>query len=63
MNRRDDRASDYHDRAADNSSPLSLSLLTSESVYKLVLLVEYLLRWLGKNVARPCMLQLRCLLW
>ena len=45
------------------SASLSLAMLISETVYKLVLLVERSLRWLAKFVLRPCLLQLRCLFW
>ena len=44
-------------------SPLTLSMLISEAVYKLVVIVERALRLLNKFVLRPCLLQLRCLLW
>ena len=44
-------------------SPLPLSLLISEAVYRLVVLVEHLLRWLNRLVLKPCRLQLRCLFW
>ena len=44
-------------------SPLALSLLVSESVYRLVVLVERLLRLLTRFVLKPCLLQFRCLFW
>jgi len=38
-------------------------MLISESVYKIIVFTECLLRWLIKFVLRPCLLQFRCLLW
>ena len=52
----------YDDRAPD-PSPLKLSLLVSEWVYRLVVIVERLIRWTIKYVVRPCILQYRCLMW
>lgn len=54
---------DRKDRMPDHSSPLALSMLISEAVYKLVLLVECVLRWAVKYLLRPCQLQCRCLFW
>ncbi len=44
-------------------SPLALSMLISEAVYRLVLLVESLIRWVAKSVLHPCRLQCRCFFW
>lgn len=54
---------DPKDRMPDCSSPLTLSLLISETVYKLVVLVERSIRLFSKYILRPCVLQFRCLLW
>ena len=43
--------------------PLSLSMLISESVYKIIVLIERTLLWLARFVLRPCLLQFRCLFW
>ena len=42
---------------------VSIAMLISESVYRLVVLVETLLRWSTRFLFRPCLLQIRCLLW
>ena len=44
-------------------SSLALSLLISETVYQLVLVVERVIRWGVKYLLRPCRLQYRCLFW
>ncbi len=43
--------------------PLSISMLISEWVYKLVVLIERTIRWIARYIFRPCLLQVRCLLW
>lgn len=45
------------------STSVTFSMLISEAVYKLVIVCERSIRWLDKFVLRPCMLQIRCLLW
>lgn len=45
------------------SSTVSLSMLVSESVYRLVVIVERLIRWFGKNIYRPYWFLFRCLIW
>ena len=45
------------------TSSVTFAMLISETVYKLVVLVERILRWVTKSILRPCMLQFRCLLW
>ena len=52
----------YEERPPD-PSPLKLSLLVSEWVYLLVVIVERLIRWTTRYLIRPCILQFRCLLW
>jgi hypothetical protein len=44
-------------------TPLSISMLISEWVYPLVLLVERAIRLPTKFIVRPCRLQYRCLFW
>ena len=53
------------DRPAEQAcrKPLSLSMLISEWVYKLVVLVERLFRLVIRYLLRPAMLQFRCLFW
>ena len=43
--------------------PLTLSLLISEWVYRLVVVVERLLRMVDRYLLRPARLQWRCLFW
>ena len=45
------------------SSSVTFSMLISEEVYKLVLGIERVIRWVTKSVLRPCLAQFRCLLW
>jgi len=52
-----------HPEDRGSRSPLRFSLLISEAVYRLVVMIERSLRWTVKNLLRPCMLQLRCLFW
>jgi len=51
---------DPHDRLPRSS--LTLSMLTSESVYRLVVIVERLIRWFVRNVYRPYLFLFRCLI-
>ena len=46
-----------------SATPLTLSMLTSEGVYKLVCLIERILRWSMKAVIRPNLFLFRCLFW
>ncbi len=45
------------------SSSVSISMLISETVYKLVVVVERLIHWLTKAVLRPCLILVHCLRW
>lgn len=45
------------------SSTVTLSMLISESVYRLITAIERLIRWFNKAVLRPCRLFFRCLHW
>jgi hypothetical protein len=45
------------------SSSVSISMLISESVYRLVVAVERAYRWFMKAVFRPARLLLWCLIW
>lgn len=45
------------------SSSVSFSMLISETVYKGVVGIERIIRWLVKAVFKPCLAQFRCLLW
>ena len=45
-----------------SSSPLTLSMLTSEWVYRLICLVERLIRWFNKAVLRPYLFLFRSLI-
>ena len=45
------------------SSSVTFSMLISESVYKLVVGIERIIRWLSKAVFKPCLAQFRCLRW
>lgn len=45
------------------TSSVTIAMLISEAVYKLVVLIERMIRWSVKFVLRPCLLQVRCLLW
>jgi hypothetical protein len=45
------------------TSSVTFSMLVSETVYKLVMLVERILRWMTKFIFHPCILQYRCLFW
>jgi hypothetical protein len=38
-------------------------MMISETVYKMVVIVERIIRWLSSVVLRPCLLQFRCLFW
>ena len=44
-------------------SPLPLSLLISEAVYKLVLVVERVLQWINKNIMPTLRVIYWCLRW
>ncbi|NCF36515.1 MAG: hypothetical protein GWP56_09020 [Gammaproteobacteria bacterium] len=43
------------------ASSVTYSLLISESVYRLVVVVERVIRWFIKSVIRPCMFIVWCL--
>ena len=43
------------------NTPLTLSTLMSEWVYKLICLIERLIRWFVRNVIRPCRYLIWCL--
>ena len=45
------------------AAPLTLSMLTSEGVYKLVVVVERTIRWINRAVIRPGVLLVWCLRW
>jgi hypothetical protein len=45
------------------TSSVTFSMLISETVYKMVVAVERIIRWLARVALRPCLLQFRCLLW
>jgi hypothetical protein len=45
------------------TSSVTYSMLISESVYKLVVVIERIVRWVSKVILRPCLLQFRCLFW
>ena len=44
-------------------SGLTLSLLISESVYRLITIVERVIRWFMRNIFRPYLFLFRCLVW
>jgi len=44
-------------------SPLPLSMLISESVYKLVLVIEHILQWFNKKIMPELRLIYWCLRW
>ena len=44
-----------------HTSSVTYSLLISESVYRLVVVVERLIRWVVRSVIRPCMFIYWCL--
>ena len=43
------------------SSTVTLSMLISESVYKLICLIERVIRWTARHVVRPHWFLFRCL--
>lgn len=43
------------------TSTVTLSMLISESVYKLILVIERVIRWLLRAVIRPYLFLFRCL--
>jgi hypothetical protein len=45
------------------TSSVTYSMLISETVYKVVVGIERIIRWVTKAVIRPCLAQFRCLLW
>ena len=45
------------------NSSVTLSMLISESVYRLVVIVERLILWFIKNLYRPYLFLFRCLVW
>lgn len=56
------RQASYADEELPSSS-VTYSMLISESVYKLVVVVERLIRWFNKAVLRPCVVYYRFLRW
>lgn len=44
-------------------SPVTCSMLISESVYKMVVAIERLVRWFSKTVLPGCILFYWCLRW
>ena len=55
-----------NDRIRDDkpaATPLTLSMLTSEGVYKLVVVVESIIRWFNRAVISPGKLLIWCLRW
>ncbi len=45
-----------------SSSPLTLSMLTSEWVYRLICLIERTIRWFNKAILRPYLFLFRSLI-
>ena len=45
------------------TSSVTISMLISESVYKLVVLIERVIRWFNKAILRPYLFLFRCLVW
>jgi hypothetical protein len=45
------------------SSSVSIAMLISESVYKLVVIIERIIRRVSKTVVPPCRLLFWCLRW
>ncbi len=56
------RQASYADEEMPSSS-VTYSMLISESVYKLVVIVERLIRWFDRAVLRPAMVYYRFLRW
>ncbi len=56
------RRASYADEEMPSSS-VTYSMLISESVYKLVVIVERLIRWFDRAVLRPAMVYYRFLRW
>ena len=52
---------DLHDPPPN--TPLTTSMLISEGVYKLIVGVERLIRWINRNIVPPCRLLYWCLRW
>ena len=46
-----------------SSSSVTISMLISESVYKLIVVIERIIRWFNKAVLRPYLFLFRCLVW
>jgi len=44
-------------------SSVTISMLISETVYKLVVVIERMIRWFTKAVLRPYLFLFRCLIW
>jgi len=44
------------------TSSVTYAMLISESVYKLVVVIERIIRWVSKTVIRPCRYLFWCLL-
>ena len=45
------------------SSSVTIAMLISESVYKLVVVIERPIRWFNKAILRPHLFLFRCLVW
>ena len=45
------------------TSSVTFSMMISETVYKVVVFIERVVRWFATTILRPCLLQLRCLFW
>jgi hypothetical protein len=56
------RQASYADEDLPGSS-VTYAMLISESVYRLVVLVERIIRWIDKAIFRPCLLYYRFLRW
>ena len=52
---------DLHDPPP--KAPLTTSMLISEAVYKLIVCVELLIRWINRRLVPPCRLLYWCLRW
>jgi hypothetical protein len=45
------------------TSSVTYSMLISETVYKVIVVIERIIRWVTKAVLRPCLLLIWCLIW
>ena len=52
-----------HPQNEPPSSSVTYSMLISESVYRLVVAIERILRWFARRVLPPVMLLIWCLRW